>query len=540
MNSGRLRQRLPEGGDITISADGRRLAIAAPDFHSSSGYQADIWDIAIGHLLRTLNDASGVLEGPLAFSPNGQLLATVGEDPHWPGPGTNPDGGAPSEAAYAHTLTVKMWDVGSGRRLRILPGQFNNSGQTLQFTPDGRRLISTGTETNVWSVATGQREHHSEETSLLVSPAGVMALTDAHSHLHLIDLATGTHRTLSKAFSTPAYTAQAAFSPSGNYLATLEDVGTSSALRLWDLRRGRALWLRALSLGSLYDLRFSPDGRSLLLRTPERIEQRDVRNGHLVNTTPESAPDHPETQLSPNGTLVADVSRFRLGRRTIVVRNLKTGISVQTFTIPGYFDGGFSFSPNGKVLAVPYALDQDYNVGGLEVARSYVGLWDIASGRLARTLTGPLEHTGIGTTLFSSDGKRLAFSSGGQVSLFDSATGGLVQTIRPESGGLEALALSPHATRIFTQTSIMVASDQHETTLRRVRDGKVRATLISLSSDDRPATDWITITPDGHYTASPGAERVIRWRIGNRLYPASRYASTYHRPGLVRRALSGN
>ena len=44
-------------------------------------------------------------------------------------------------------------------------------------------------------------------------------------------------------------------------------------------------------------------------------------------------------------------------------------------------------------------------------------------------------------------------------------------------------------------------------------------------------------TPEGYYDGSPGAERFIRWRTGDRLLAAAAFAGRFHRPDRVLAAL---
>ncbi len=92
-----------------------------------------IWRLRDGQRLKLLNDKSGIVSkvgvwGPVAFSPDGRRLVTLGEDPNtkW-----TPDGGYPgaaiTEAAFNRQIAMKVWDVSSGKRLKVIVGPWTSA-----------------------------------------------------------------------------------------------------------------------------------------------------------------------------------------------------------------------------------------------------------------------------------------------------------------------------------------------------------------------------------------------------------------------------
>jgi WD40 repeat protein len=71
----------------------------------------------------------------VAFSPNGRLLASAGGD----------------------DMTVRVWDVATGRELRVFRGHAQ-SVHSIGFSPDGKRLVSASADSTVrvWDADTGQ------------------------------------------------------------------------------------------------------------------------------------------------------------------------------------------------------------------------------------------------------------------------------------------------------------------------------------------------------------------------------------------------
>ena len=97
---------------------------------------------------------------------------------------------------------------------------------------------------------------------------------------------------------------------------------------------------------------------------------------------------------------------------------------------------------------------------------------------------------------------------------------------------------------LFSQSqdsrSIAVSEGAEAVAIRNASDGSLRYTLRLFPSDDGTTlAGWVAFTPEGYYDGSPGVERFLRWRVGDASLPADRYAATYHRPDLLRKALAG-
>jgi WD40 repeat protein len=195
-----------------FSPDGRRLATAGQiNARTSSGEPGPndtdanglviVFDIETGAILwRREGMATGIIRD-LAFSPDGQLLATAD-----------------------NTNSVTLWDVSNGEILGQLRGH-SRLVSYIAFSPDGRKLASSSWDSTVivWDVAT-----HLQITTLQGHMRSVLCV---------------------------------AFSPDGRRLATSSEDQT---VRLWDTESGQEVLTLRGHTDIVTTVAFSPDGNRLL------------------------------------------------------------------------------------------------------------------------------------------------------------------------------------------------------------------------------------------------------------------------------------
>jgi hypothetical protein len=248
---------------LAFTPDGKILASVARDD------RLKLWDVATGQERFTLESVMVPLEDgqqPMAFSPDGKLLATL-----W---------------ANRRERAVKLWDVATGKELAALKQK--EIGTQLTFSPNGKHLACADQMGAVilWETATrkelGTFNKHplglsSYQLYSLATGGQVIQhplfytridpLPTTHGELKLWDLTTMKEVHIQGHYH-PTYSI--ALSPDGKLIAAATGVGshfqpTYGEAKIWDASTGRLLkTLKRRGRRSIVeDVAFSPNGETL-------------------------------------------------------------------------------------------------------------------------------------------------------------------------------------------------------------------------------------------------------------------------------------
>jgi WD40 repeat protein len=320
--------------------------------------------------------------------------------------------------------TIRIWDIATGSQERVVTGPTDRV-TSLAFSPDAQRLASTSADgsVRVWDPASAasiytfnlgsgraqQATFSADGKFLAVSASSAddgggstieihNAATGARIHSIALDWNNAIPLTIT---SGGRLLSSGGAGEDGEYVST----------KVWDLQSAKELKSLPVSFTT-----FSPDGRwgaSLEYRQGAQIILSDIISGQRVRKIPLPLANVSGVTFTPDGSRIVGYGS------EIKFFETATGKEVQTLPISA---NALAFSADGKCLAAS--------------SGSSIKIWDLGAGRELETLAGQL---GAQDLAFSPDGK-LLITSDQLLGLWDVTSGKLIRTL---PGGSQTLAYSP-------------------------------------------------------------------------------------------------
>ncbi len=458
---GEVRFRCPgEFGPIAYSPDGKLLAVA--------GREGSTWiyDASTGWLARAFR-SDQPLEHRLAFSPDGKTLAGITKE------GTF--------AVVDSTTGRLLWKLEDTQLPGVSAFAIHPNGKVIGLISGASPVVeerdaATGKRLRSWTTDAKKGlkalAFHPEQPVFAVLPVSGEGI--------LWDAARDQRHSLGRRGE------QVAFSPDGTFLAVArrqdkeeEEAGPEITLydRLGDPRVRHRLPGKEAECCTLFA--FSADGKTLIAVGPPPkgsntfLTRWDVTTGKKLTakTIAHDWWDAPKCALRPDGKELAALRRYEIRLHDPATGELRSP--------PAEEQGAameLAFSPDGKLLA--------------SSSRQRGSLWDLATGKRLRTWGHP--NDGHGPVLFSPDGKLLAtFLEHTGIYLRRVSDGEVVHVLSGPEKWVTTMSFSPDG-------KWLAAGGQDSLVwVWRVKDGKTERVF-----NQGCPTDVLTFSPEGRFVVS--------------------------------------
>ena len=500
---------------------------------------------------------------------------------------------------------VRIYDFASGKLEALLRGH-DDVVLALAFSPDSKHLLSGSADKTaiVWDVSARQPMHklsgHAQALKSVVftrdssriitaSDDGTLRLWSATTGAQIAEMTE--HRTIAQRESQKPELAHAGVeaatvSPDDTLIASSS---TDGRVLLWDGRKGTFLRQLAnpggmVGFSAIRSVGFSPDGKWVLTASEfEGCAFYDVATGaELIDGKLYEKPPGVFDQVrrercngavtyNPDGTLAAAAYNS-----VINILDARTSKTIKTLQSAGAPVFGVGFARDGRAIAWGNTNQQGANkktqlthrlrlphegtqLGTVERisavddharASSQHGPWSVAfksagpmliNARFLEVSKGgkpqaEIDLVGRGASgtspmSFTPDGQSILIGLAPSIDAYD-VNGRLHGAFIGHNSAVRDLVASPDGR--------FLVSGGHDQTVR-LWNLKTRELIFTLFH----GTDgeWVSWTPQGYYTGSPGADKIVGWQINKGPEQAADYVGAeqlrqhLHRPDIVERAI---
>jgi WD40 repeat protein len=478
------------------------------------------------------------------FSPNGQLILTVGNDG-----------------------TVKLWDL-KGRVIQTFTAKA--AIQAGAFSPDGKTILtgSTDNTATLWEITGRELQafigHSYWVEAVAFAPDGKSILTGStDGTAKLWDMNGKTLQTFDAQSDGVTAVRAAAFSPDGRtiLLGGGELEGRWGAATLWDLS-GKKLQTFAKPYGEVGAVAFSPDGQRILTGSTLGVKLWDVKGNEKKSFTGQSEGVF-AAAFSPDGKTILT------GHKDGTAKLWREGVREPAQIFNGHTDWvtTVAFAPDGntvltgswdgvaklwsltgqeiqafkghthKISEVAFSTD-GMSVMTRSTRETKTGSKDLPplqwalTGSNVRPVAGQTDWVNPGRIItslaLSPDGKTKLRSDFKNNVLLQNLADSTLQTFVGHTGFVAAVAFSPDGKMALTGSSDGTAKIWNLA-------GRELATLVVLDS-----TDWVVTAPGGLFDASPGAMYLMHFVVDMEVVELEQLKERYYEPGLLGKLLGLN
>ena len=437
---------------LAFSPDGRSLAVASTRYeHESAGNvikvigfsEVKLFEVSSGQVTLTIKDVGAV--NTIAFSQNGRILIVGGVLPK------NKDEAAGMKLFDLQTGTVSEFRTGADYKEAVDSLVLARHGELLAFRsgPAAVKLVDTrsGRVKQTWDADSVGDAVERPTSRFVLSVSRVLAV---------------------------------AFSADGTTVAGESDRGE---IKAWDYRTGEIKRHLDLEQNEPLLVATSTDGSSFAEISQGKLLFWDASSSIKRVVPLQDLSTVSAVAVSANGQMLA------VGSGNEITLLTPTGQVLKKLTGREGLVSRLAFSYDRRTLVV---ADENCSIT----------IWDVASGRIEKTLMGLSE---ISVLVFSPDGRTLATATADNtVSLWNLQTGLLQGKFQKHDATVNALAFSPDGQFLAS------GGDDRKIVLWEVATGKSKRTF----KGHEQTVASLAFSPDGQLLASgSGNASVVLWEV---------------------------
>ncbi len=290
------------------------------------------------------------------------------------------------------------------------------------------------------------------------SPDGQVLGMLGHGILRLLDVNTGKPLAMPNS-NNEVIIGYFAFSPDQIILADVPEYEDVPSIRLWDVRKGQIV--RTLPVGTqdntsneIQQITFSPNGALLASAARQDTTLWDARAGYKLGTFT----GHSSVDFSPDGNIIATIGNGEhevTDNEAIKLWDIQTEQQVANLLGPSTSIFQIAYNSDGTKIA---SLGRDYS--GPPIGAHLIIIWDVKMVEQLQIFRTAYDISKIawhpqGHVLASAGGPnpRDSGDSTGWITIWDVATGQVLQTIAAHVKSITSIAFSPNGALLASASS---------------------------------------------------------------------------------------
>jgi WD40 repeat protein len=283
-------------------------------------------------------------------------------------------------------------------------------------------------------------------------------------------------------------------------------VANSGDLRVWQIEPGKLLHTFPgppdgnTTLNDLIEaIAITPDGKTLVTAAPQQIQIRELETGNILHRLEGGY----YVKLTPDGKTLIGIKNTDQAREDVGVWELSTGKLLRT--IPA----------NLETLDSGYPVDITADGKAVVIANSsysnQIEIWDINTGKRLQSF-GDNQGKRVTTLAVTPDGKTLISAQNNNLQLWDMNTKKVVKTI-PNVGTVYTLLVTPDSQTFISEgrgMQILPTQSNDGLYIWQVSTGKQ---LLTWKKPPKYSFTKVALSPDGKILAASDHESVRLWHL---------------------------